>query len=97
MLHNTIFYYPDCSDERLYDDYISFSLSCVFSEGSEVGKVSWSIDLTGSGFVVQSVKLTLNSKVFESGRVNALICGGDCCVKLPSGRCDEDDDTVVIL
>ncbi|XP_034247208.1 peptide-N(4)-(N-acetyl-beta-glucosaminyl)asparagine amidase [Thrips palmi] len=53
-------------------------------EGSEVGKVSWSIDLTGSGFVAESVELTLSSKVFESGQVTALICGGDSCVKLPT-------------
>lgn len=57
-------------------------------EGSDKGKVTWSVDLTGSGFVADSVKLTLSSKAFESGQVNAVICGGDCCVKLPTDNPD---------
>lgn len=65
-------------------------------EGCQKGSITWSVDLSGSGLVVDSIKLALASKVFETGQVNALVCGADCCVKVPTENPDTSISTTAL-
>lgn len=59
---------------------------CVISEGGKTGQVIWSVNLNESGMVVDTIQLVFCSQVYESGQVNAVVCGADCCVKVPTGE-----------
>ncbi|KAK3932966.1 Peptide-N(4)-(N-acetyl-beta-glucosaminyl)asparagine amidase [Frankliniella fusca] len=65
-------------------------------EGCQKGSISWSFDLSGSGLVVDSIKMSLASKIFETGQVDALVCGADCCVKIPTGNPDNSTSTTAL-